>query len=345
MLKATLNELIIQLDLEVAAPLLVKARDRTEEEEKAYEQHYGKKPPAMDWVRLRAPDEGPPYIPGSSIKGVLRSHAEKIARTLAFPNFGCCNPFVEVKEALAAAEWEASCSDKFHQREQGGKHISSVQAYHDACPICKLFGCAKLASRLLIDDTYLKGNQYVIERRDGVAIDRFTGGASAGAKYDMEVMVRGTFPTCFYLRNFERWQAGLLAYVLQDLADTRLRFGYGKRRGLGKVKGVVREIKLTYFGVMPQGCTDANPIVAGIGALTHGWLERWEAYGFDDKSHVTPKTIAGVLRQSFPLPTDFTQSPWTELARCWDDFISQNNLPEKMRGEHFQQKEEVQANA
>jgi len=340
MLKATLNELQVWLDLKVAGPLLVKARDWEDEEKEAYKRRYGQDPPDMVWVRLYH-REGAPFIPGSSIKGVLRSHAEKIARTSVFPNFGCCNLFLEVKEALKIPEeWEASCSDKFHWREQQGERIDGAKTYHDACPICKLFGCAKLASRLRIDDAYLKQPLHPdddIERRNGVAIDRFTGGAYEGAKYDMEVMVRGTFVTRLYLRNFERWQVGLLVYLLQDLQDGLLRFGYGKRRGLGKVKGIVQEVKLTYFGFVPQGCTDVKPIVVGIGSLTQGWGDEWSRYGFHDVDMVNPQPISGALRRSFSLPTDFSQPLWKGLAQCWDDFISHYRIPEEMQRSHFEE--------
>jgi CRISPR-associated RAMP protein (TIGR02581 family) len=338
MLKATLNELQVHLDLEVVGPLLVKARDWEDEEKEAYRKEHEQDPPNMVWVRLFH-RKGNPFIPGSSIKGVLRSHAEKLARASAFPNFGCCNPFLEVKEALTTTDgWEASCSDKFRQLEQQGERIDGARAYRNACPICKLFGCSKLASRLRIDDAHLKGDQeyLLLERRDGVAIDRFTGGAKAGAKYNVEVMVGGMFATSLYLRNFERWQAGLLACLLQDLMDELLRFGYGKRRGFGKVKGIVREIKLTYFGFVPQGCTKANPIVAGIGSLTQGWGNEWSQYGFHDTDAVPLQPIEGALRCSFSLPTDFNQSPWIELVKCWDDLISNYRLLEEMERSRFE---------
>src|SRR5581483_1816282 len=77
---------------------------------------------------------------------------------------------------------------------------------------------------------------------DGVGIDRLTGGASHGAKFELEVMSTGAiFETDIHLRNFEIWQLGMLFIVLQDLADELIRIGSGRSRGLGKVTAQISE--------------------------------------------------------------------------------------------------------
>ncbi len=63
-----------------------------------------------------------------------------------------------------------------------------------------------------------------------------TGGASHGAKFELEVVSTGvTFETDIHIRNFEIWQLGMFFVVLQDLQDGLIHIGSGRSRGLGKV--------------------------------------------------------------------------------------------------------------
>ena len=72
--------------------------------------------------------------------------------------------------------------------------------------------------------------------------DRLTGGASHGAKFELEVVSTGvSFETTIHLRNFEIWQLGLLFIVLQDLRDELIHIGSGRSRGLGKVTATVND--------------------------------------------------------------------------------------------------------
>ncbi len=82
----------------------------------------------------------------------------------------------------------------------------------------------------------------MIEHRDGIAIDRLTGGTSGGAKFDLEaVTAETTFTTTLHLRNFEIWQLGMLFVFVQDMEDELIRLGSGRSRGLGKVKGSISD--------------------------------------------------------------------------------------------------------
>jgi len=73
-----------------------------------------------------------------------------------------------------------------------------------------------------------------------VGIDRLTGGASHGAKFELEVVSTGvTFETDIHLRNFEIWQLGMLFAVMQDMEDELIRIGSGRSRGLGKVTATI----------------------------------------------------------------------------------------------------------
>ena len=88
----------------------------------------------------------------------------------------------------------------------------------------------------------------MIEHRDGIAIDRLTGGTGGGAKFDLEVVTEGTtFSTDIHLRNFEIWQLGMLFVIIQDMGDELIRIGSGRSRGLGKVKASI---------ILISGCQD-----------------------------------------------------------------------------------------
>ncbi len=190
------------------------------------------------------------FLPGSSLKGVFRSHSEKIICSLA--SQVVCYPFAgnEDKEADSAQrqqDYRVSCGERFNQfagqgdaqRKYLEKHTDLVYAH--SCPTCRLFGSTGFIGRMAMGDAYL-ASRSITEQRDGVGIDRLTGGASHGAKFELEVVSRDvSFETDIHLRNFEIWQLGLLFVVLQDMQDELIRIGSGRSRGLGKVTAEISE--------------------------------------------------------------------------------------------------------
>lgn len=80
-----------------------------------------------------------------------------------------------------------------------------------------------------------------------MAIDRFTGGAIEGKKFNAQIAVSGEFNCEVQLNNFELWQLGLLAYLFKDSYLKDVCIGYGKYKGYGKVKGVIEEVTLYCF--------------------------------------------------------------------------------------------------
>jgi hypothetical protein len=85
----------------------------------------------------------------------------------------------------------------------------------------------------------LVGERRHSERVDHVAIDRFTGGALAGAKYDLEPEVSPTYRFRVFARDPEPWIAGLLLLCLRDLFEGELPVGAGARKGYGRATGKV----------------------------------------------------------------------------------------------------------
>ena len=187
------------------------------------------------------------YFPGTSLKGVLRSHLERIARTLK--QGSVCIPYYDnrnKKDMIPVTEEQESFGCGFRSRQDGSANSSST-AYADSCATCRLFGSLKFGGRFSISDAYpLPDHKPSPEARDGIAIDRFTGGTAHGALFDLKVLVGGKFEANLRLTNFELWQLAALNLLLSDLADEMITIGSGRSRGLGRVRITVPSYCLTY---------------------------------------------------------------------------------------------------
>jgi CRISPR-associated RAMP protein (TIGR02581 family) len=177
------------------------------------------------------------YLPGSSLKGVFRSHVEKVVNSIK-PRVAC-NPLARGEDGRDSRQlYRPACGARFTDK------MPSHKVYADSCPTCRLFGSTSFIGRITVEDAYLPKDtfeeQKLIEHRDGIAIDRLTGGTGGGAKFDLEtVTAETTFTTTLRLRNFEIWQLGMLFVILQDMEDQLIHLGSGRSRGLGKVEATL----------------------------------------------------------------------------------------------------------
>lgn len=232
MLKRQVCGVAIDLKLQPIDPILIKS---------GYATVMG---PDMAFVRTRRNGREEVFLPGSSLKGVLRGHSERICRTLQTGRV--CIPYLGLGgDAAHGADAIRFCGKRF---DLMNSKPPSHQVYAQSCPMCRLFGSTHFIGRLAVGDAYAVGNAPQPEPRDGVGIDRYTGGAAKGAKFDLEVVTRGEFLTRIEIQNFEAWQLGLLGLLLGDLEDELVRIGSGKSRGLGRVRGVVDRFTLRYYG-------------------------------------------------------------------------------------------------
>ncbi len=261
MLKRLVNELRCTLLIRTEGPVLVKSG------------HSSVAGPDMTPVRTYRGGRLEVYLPGSSLKGVIRSHLEKVGRTL---NPGAvCNPFLKPESIDPTAGGspgfsEVACSEKFQARKngkmrtQGGRWCRSQEDledtpdtfYADSCPVCRLFGSNSHIGRLSIGDAYLtksySPNVEPVEFRDGVGIDRISGGAAPQVKFDLQAISPGVeFAAEVLVRNFECWQLGMLLAAFADLRDGLLRVGMGRSRGLGAVTGSTESLSISFLGALP----------------------------------------------------------------------------------------------
>lgn len=343
MLKRLVNECCFNLTIHTEGPVLVKSG------------HPTVSGPDLTPVRTYRNGQTEVYLPGSSLKGVFRSHIEKVIRTLH--DGVVCNPFVKTEDKakrhgnqLVCSDYgEVFCGDKFEVRQRDSLRIQNDQwshnkedllneeIYRDSCPVCRIFGSTSFIGRVAISDAYLtQGSFEKTEQRDGVGIDRFTGGAASGAKFDLEVVSSGVaFETSIYLRNFEVWQIGMLMLIVQDLEDGLIRIGSGKSRGLGNVKGEISEVLVNYIGVVNGKPTEE---VWGLGKFLGD-----ESYGTDANDQMKIQPPSNEEKRGIRKTATFTDDSLISLKQAsiqsFVEKIQSWDIQETMQFEHlrFQQ--------
>lgn len=222
--------------------------------------------PDMAFVRYPGPELDTPFLPGSSVKGVLRSGLEAVLRGLDDPRWSACDPFGRDDE---------SCNTS--RLVKNGDRAR--------CPACLLFGSMHGAGVAVLGDAlpWPAGSTAEDRRRavaalearavvrSGVAIDRFTGTASQGRLYDFEALVDPVFYGTVQLRNPEPWQVGLFAVAVRLLDDGLSRVGSATSRGLGRVRVLARRVTVRV--------ADPRRAPAYVGAdaswEADGLLHRW----------------------------------------------------------------------
>lgn len=312
MLKKLVNQCTFEVQIETEEPILIKSGDAVVSG------------PDMTFVRTQRGGQPEPFLPGSSLKGVLRSHAERISRTLNTESV--CGVFKNAE--VKGCGWHFRDLDK---EEDGQAYTQESRYYKESCPACRLFGSTHWKGRFHIGDAYLVEEDRRVrpELRDGIGIDRISGGVAGGAKFDLEVIRTGVrFETQFDVTNFEVWQLGWLAYVVRDLMDGNLRIGSGTSRGLGRVQGHLDRIQLDYIGE-PDGM---DTHVLGLGALASE--EERAAYGLVENDRVTsPDTLSperppGSLRaQSVLDGAEEQQAFLAAVAPAWNDYLNDGAEP------------------
>lgn len=185
--------------------------------------------------------EGLPFIPGSSVKGVVRSELERILRTFEAQKIAINTEILTACDVFG----EPCVSDKEKEElEKSSKKNGKVdeagftqKLWERTCTACRIFGSPWIASRVYIKDMPLLDSEELFrlsEIRDGVAIDRDTGTAKAHMKFDFEVVpAKARFKFEMVLENVEPWEVGLLGLILKLWARGEIAIGGMTSRGLG----------------------------------------------------------------------------------------------------------------
>ncbi|WP_157935528.1 RAMP superfamily CRISPR-associated protein [Kyrpidia spormannii] len=224
----------------------------------------------MDAKVVRWPD-GRPVIPGSSLKGVLRSFLETVGQNESLRNLLSPEgpPVCIITENPCGREFrKKEDRDKWRRRqmaiptngdpdpddgsrgswdnlsEEEKAEIDRELAeaiYRSLCPICRLFGNQLFAGKISIPDLVPEQGHPTewFDVRDGVGIDRDTRTARNGVKYDFELVNPGVvFPLTVRAMNLEDDEQAWLLLGLEALRNGELFLGGKTSRGLGSVRGI-----------------------------------------------------------------------------------------------------------
>lgn len=214
MFKTLINEATLSFNLKTESPMFIKDGS-----------NYSLDPTATDNTYITTfVDKIPtPYIPGTSIKGVFRSRAEKLLE-------GSCN-IVSRQE----------CVRKDQVKNKDGK-----ERYKMVCPTCKLFGSKIIKSRISFSDALAKGH-YSKGKRTCVGIDRITGAPKKGLLYDMEYITDAAFFERINIVNFYKWHIKLILNILEDVDEGFVTFGAMTSKGFGRMNIEDVALKLRYY--------------------------------------------------------------------------------------------------
>jgi CRISPR-associated RAMP protein (TIGR02581 family) len=238
--KARYNAVRLLLDISPHGSLLIKAGG------------FSANPslPDMQFVRTyQAGTDETVYIPGASLKGVVRGFVEKALRTLDdHTTWRWACPTFEGKK-----NEEHNCPQHLRETEQKEKELESWKIYRSSCGACRLFGHTRLRGRIAFTDLF-PNSPVKTETRHGVAISRLTHAVAQGP-FEMEVAVSGAFSGQVVLENYELWQLGLLATALEAMNQGFLKVGFGKNRGFGQVRIKIRQVYIEELVPLRQETT------------------------------------------------------------------------------------------
>lgn len=292
--KRMVNQAKINITISPVGPLLIKASDQGADPTK----------PDMEFVETYYGGDRSVYLPGSSLKGAIRAHCERIVRTLG-GNVSACDPV------------------KRDSRCRNLEEENSATLYKKTCTICQIFGSTNISARANITDAYpVDPSEVKLEERNGVAIDRIFGSAVPGALFNFQVLTAGAFATKINIKNFTTPQLALIALAIRDFDEQRIGLGFAKSRGLGQVNmkvnkvvihyptAVVKDQKVRMIG-NPVDPFNSN-VVAGAGKLVNDA----EDYGFPESDTVE---VEGVEAQqdTYGLGATLTHESSDHINKLW----------------------------
>lgn len=241
-------------------------------------------------------------IPGSSIKGVLRAHAEQIVRTV-------CNisptpdKFLE-QVKLALVDELFGSAEKSNTRQSEGKigalSVDDCYATLEMAPDhwAEVENVPKDQNETFAHfkqtlATALGGSRQTFQTLQPamhVAVDRWTGGAADGMLYSVLEPIGVEWHPINIHVDLERLKKygedkvqpaiALLLLVLRDFADRKIPIGYGTNRGMGTVEVTAMQMNCSSVNGL-EGIENIETIStdlsnlgeALLNTLTQAWIE------------------------------------------------------------------------
>lgn len=179
-------------------------------------------------IRISINSKDIPYIPGSTLKGILRTEVEKYFRALG----------------------NTICYSYDHHS------LCNTGKIEDLCSACQIFGSQQISSHFVISDAILLNTEKHpfpgIKIKPGNAINRITGVAQHGALYQVEtIQPGGFFEFSFQIENIDLKDNSNeltrgIKFLLTQLLEGWIQVGGKRSSGLGQIKLIeaqVTEIK------------------------------------------------------------------------------------------------------
>jgi CRISPR/Cas system CSM-associated protein Csm3 (group 7 of RAMP superfamily) len=165
-------------------------------------------------------------LPASSIRGAVRSQAERIVRTLAQ------DPEKSLELACHATDPKTACEPL---------DVASKR-HEELCLTCQVFGAPGWRSPVSFSDFVSDDTRPDIPfHQEFLAIDRFTGGGADGLKFNAEAVYQPMLSgqMTIDLQRLDLWALGLLALLLRDLIEGDIVLGFGAAKGYGACRAEV----------------------------------------------------------------------------------------------------------
>ena len=197
---------------------------------------------------------GRALIPGSSLRGALRSLLERTL-AMAAPGRSCTLFHADEEEPCPTAN--RTQAERIRKLVEEGKAAAAraiLLADGDSpgrlCATCRLFGSPFAASKLKVFDLAAKAGEPDRSIRHSVGIDRDEGRARDGILYDYEVLEKGREAAVFAMEisgenlNVGNPDFGLLG-VLWTMASKGLTLGAKSGSGMGNCRLILDKVR--YF--------------------------------------------------------------------------------------------------
>ena len=309
--KRFVNHCTIDLTIAPRGPMLIKSGKEGADPTK----------PDMEFVETYYQGGRSIYLPGSSLKGAIRAHAERIVRTV-----GGDKPS-DSKQIWASDPLDRSAFRAL-EKEPDSRQVYRLSSFTD-----QMFGSTAISSRVRIEDAYpVDRAQIKVEERNGVAIDRVFGSVAVGP-FNYQVCTAGEFRTKIHLKNFTLAQLGLIGLVLRDLNDGWFGLGFAKSRGMGLVEATFNEAVVQYPGCVLDGDTIkaigskqtwGKTMLLGAGEF----LDETEAgrYGFPQPDHQATPVAGDTMPLGFGVQLTWTgsvqvNSLFEQAVKSWSQVL------------------------
>ncbi|MCS7369529.1 MAG: CRISPR-associated RAMP protein Csx7 [archaeon GBS-70-058] len=243
-------------------------------------------------VRVRYGESDIPYIPGSSLKGLFRSYAGKIASSYGI---GVCSGLsrescVEIKRVIYEEEGfkeEYILRNLIERLLRNREPLKAMEVFFkNACILCKMFGSMGYRSKISFSDAYPIDDEgrilpFKFGSRTGIAIDRRTGAVVGGALYEVEYVEPGCkFKFEIRCSNLPNYALGLLGSIIHMIDNGEIRIGGFTSRGYGLARIRDLNISIRDFALKGEGKilpslevdVDEDVDVSDLVEVRDGWL-------------------------------------------------------------------------